>query len=1147
MRKSILRWAPVAMTALAGMAWVGCSSDGDSDLIAGGDFVVLQTEPQANGQLFLNDAIRIDFSQPVDLSTANLNTFSFAVFDLGGRPLAEQPVGTFRLSASPGDTSPGRRLEFVPRFPTSDAYDNGGFRPGRRYVLQLVGGDQRNANVLRDSRGKALLTGRSLEFRTADGTTPSQLFRDLEPGGPRRVAFEVGPRDTSGVALNRTGQAPVQIRLRFDQPLDPASTNVPYNVSRDPAQQNSGQRGKVFAEYADPAPNRDNPSWIPCAVDLVSNTPEGSEIVLTPLGVLPNNAEIRVIVENTLGDISGETNVNDASYSRVFGSFRTRSAYAPQFDAVVENFQNSDFLDLEAAFVEPLAEVGPSYVRGSFEFDGSRTVLDYQPTTSEVVLNTDFTQITPTGAPPINVAGGVFSFRNVTIQNGVTVRGTGSRPMVWLVTEDFTIETGGTLTVDGGAGTRVNTLRSANFPASGGAGVCTGGKGGAGSPNSTGRSPVGEPGFGANQTPGIGGGGGNGSPSSPCGKGAGGGGGSFATAGDPWYKNDAGNGTAYPQPKGQGGYGCTGSSGSGSRSLEGGQAGQAAFVDARDDNNFWGAGVNRQRKIRIIGELAAPRGGGGGGGGGDKFSTSDWISDEKGGGGGGGGGVLIVKALGKITIESDARITANGGNGGGGEQAGGNNKGGGGGAGAGGMIVLMAGKKIELFAQGGTYAQGNYDFVLSADGGICTQGSFGGSAFSNKYPPVTAGTYDRHGLGAFGGMGLIQLMAPPGRVDSSGGDPDNTGTILDNNIDCFGANNAKLTGQAKKDFLAWRGFPDDKGVPRDDFGNELTIGKKEGEMRPTPQLLPGQFGAKSRARSRFISSGASQRRPLTASDGAPRGIIEDKSNGFIAGPGYFFAGTAANTKTTQNTVGYDGYISYKQASSGGLEINYPTVTNDEAVVGFDTAATVEGLPAYRIDLNDPVLGSALDRYIGYQAVLRRGVTKVGAYRIVRHTDRALFVDASSAAPTDTTGLTVQVVAKFFELRVGGREGFGPSYGPSGNQIPEVNVRIGFAFHKNPADPRFVDPVKRAVDRNRFPNDVGSFIYDLSDPAMQKQVREFVGAPSNNYDVGAPFVAYDITFNTRFSPDLAQNDRSSQRLSPATQLPELRYLTLPFQF
>ena len=71
-----------------------------------------------------------------------------------------------------------------------------------------------------------------------------------------------------------------------------------------------------------------------------------------------------------------------------------------------------------------------------------------------MILNTDFTQITPVNGPPINVAGGVFQFRNVSISAGVTVKGTGSNPMVWLVTNDFTID--GLLTVQGEDGHWVN-------------------------------------------------------------------------------------------------------------------------------------------------------------------------------------------------------------------------------------------------------------------------------------------------------------------------------------------------------------------------------------------------------------------------------------------------------------------------------------------------------------------------------------------------------------------------------------------------------------------------------------------------------------------------------------------------------------------
>ena len=101
----------------------GCSGGGGGSGVKGtsGNFVVLRTEPSNNGKLFLNEPIRIDFSNPVDAGTANLNTISFAVFDLDGKGLTEQPTGEFRVTTSPGDSAPGRRLEFAYTFFLEDS------------------------------------------------------------------------------------------------------------------------------------------------------------------------------------------------------------------------------------------------------------------------------------------------------------------------------------------------------------------------------------------------------------------------------------------------------------------------------------------------------------------------------------------------------------------------------------------------------------------------------------------------------------------------------------------------------------------------------------------------------------------------------------------------------------------------------------------------------------------------------------------------------------------------------------------------------------------------------------------------------------------------------------------------------------------
>src|SRR5690606_3188555 len=108
-------------------------------------------------------------------------------------------------------------------------------------------------------------------------------------------------------------------------------------------------------------------------VELELNSTTRSTLVLRPLGVLPNNALVRVAVESSLEDIAGESNVSNGGYERVVATFRTRRAYDQQFDAVVEDFLTSEQIDLTAAFGEPAAEVGPGYLKAGFAFEGFTT------------------------------------------------------------------------------------------------------------------------------------------------------------------------------------------------------------------------------------------------------------------------------------------------------------------------------------------------------------------------------------------------------------------------------------------------------------------------------------------------------------------------------------------------------------------------------------------------------------------------------------------------------------------------------------------------------------------------------------------------------------------------------------------------------
>ncbi|MCU0865886.1 MAG: hypothetical protein MUC36_19045 [Planctomycetes bacterium] len=1150
------------------MALSSCSSGGGTtgEVRPSGDFAVRATDPVNGAAVFLNDPVNIDFTTDVDLDSAGLGTVTFQALDQQGQPISELVNGTFNLARTPSDTAVGRRLQFVPRLATNNSYDNGGFRGGRTYLVRLVGGTTTNDTVLRAMNGKGLIQPMTFSFTTRDGTQPAQLYRNPKSGGPTRdgaAGLEVSTAtNLDAVPLGLFGAPPLEVRLNFDQALNPNDVNVPVNLDTNPLVRNPNQRGRIFLEYDDPQLGPD--IWIPADVEIERNDLTGSTIALRPVGVLPNNATIRVIVEATLEDISGESNQGSPTYNRVFGTFRTADAYAQQWNGIVESFDTLATLDPTASFPEAQAEVGPGYLKAGFAFEGNSTTLEYEPTAQEVVLNTDLTQVVPKSGQPFTVSGGVFNFKNVNIPQGVTVIGRGSKPMVWLCSGSFRVS--GTLTVRGGNGARVDTLQSANFAKAGGIAGPGGGNGGDGTPSANQRDLRGGAGRGPFQEPGRGGRGGylaclsgcyTGTGYNSSGGGSGGGGGSMATQGDlnwrgttPALASIIPNtpptaNTAFQQIRGFGGSGCSGGSGSraGTGILFGGEPGDLVFADTRQDNNFWGSGIdlNVNRNIRITGELTVPVGGGGGGGGGDTSPTfnctlggNDPRNDYSAGGGGGGGGVLIVKALEEIVITASGQINANGGNGGGGEQVGSCGEAGGGGGGAGGMVVLMSAKQIIIEAHGvpaqsrylygapaGSPYQGNdYTFAVSADGGVCTTGGFGSISLASKYPSsgsaMVAGTsYDGEPLGGLGGMGIVQLMVPPGDSNS-----DNTNTKLDDNI-IFRlpppSPQTDITGLAKQHLLGWRGF----GVGAtgfDDSGVAINLGSNEGDIRPSPTLLPVPFNAKSRARSTWIDTGSSQRRELAAADGLARGIV-----GADSGPIFDFQGLDAQ-----------GYLAYETIGSS-VRLNAPLVVSEQPIASLAADASYLGAPAYRITLSNAALGQA-DRWVQHEAELLNATgSLLASYRIVSNTDRDLLCAVGSDLLA-TAATKVQIRAKFYRVITNTAEGLGGTYqaelpGNTPVTSPIANVRIGFAFHNDPRATTGRYPSNNAQD---FTSDLVAF-------------RNWVNSPANPAGVGVfpRYVMWDVTFDIAYRPSNAIS--APRSLQPSTPRPELHELRLPFRF
>jgi len=717
----------------------------------------------------------------------DLNSFRFIPFDLEtGKALQESVAGDFTYLERNGLIEK-RVVVFVPRLPMKGSLEDAGFKPGRRYLVHLNGMDEGEIPLIRSLGGKSLAKGFSFSFLTPPGPSLGDLFLDPRPGGPGKKGLSP---EGKTVKLNYFLWSGFPgVLLDFDRPLAPGPSNIsPANLR---------------LEYKDPLLSPRGYVAVPARTVLVRNEVTGSRVCLLPEGVLPANAEIRVVVEKTLKSLAGRSNEGDPRYDPLFGAFRTEKVDGFIYDALALDFREKDLFDPEAIFREPPADWSGDVLKPALPFSGKEGVCDFHPTLPNVFLDTDFCTIIPRTGRPYIVKGGVFRFRNIIIPPGVEVVGRGSNPLVLTASGKVVIE--GTLSVDGKDVPWENRIIRADTPSRGGEGVCGGGRGGDGSPETKKSSAKGEDGFGPDGNTGGGGRGGHSAYGVGNDKqGAGGGGGSFTTKGDPGYMKNS-----FSLMLGKGGDGSGKDALTGSSAIRGGAPGPVVWKDGNDENDFYGRDVRvvKGREVLVTGELKAPIGGSGGGGGGDRipskvFPGSSFPKDARGGGGGGGGGVLIIQAAGSITVTSTGRVSADGGNGSGGDDAGSCNQGGGGGGGSGGMVLLVSGERITIEPKGSqAILEGR--FPVSADGGIGATGTYGGGGgFSSKYPTRNMGRPNR---GGFGGMGLVEFMAP---------NP---------------ARNIRFT---------------------------------KGQVKPAPILLPAPFGPFSRARTRWIYTGATARQSV---------------------------------------------------------------------------------------------------------------------------------------------------------------------------------------------------------------------------------------------------------------------------------------------
>ncbi|MDG1049462.1 MAG: hypothetical protein P8R46_04575 [Planctomycetota bacterium] len=741
-----------SLGALTLVACSGSGSGGGSDPDPGTSFAVVSSNVLDGSVWQLNRAIDVVFSEDVDFSTVSLSTIQ--IIDSQGGPA----IGSF-TAAGP------RTVRFQPVCPTNDSNSNGGLKQGRSYSLRVlaenapgVGG---GVTVLSTSGGR-LDVGLNISFTTPESTDPLILFVDVVAGPPQvRVRGLNGePVDSTAASFVEFGNG-TQEYFAFDAltQLGGISGDVPLNLYSDLAEQFAVVlrfNQPVFAASTNVnssliemqySYNEVNWSRVPSSVSLIDNCTEtGSSLRVTPGGVVPQGAFLRIVVREGFQDLTGDSvQATQANFARMISTEANPGAGDPGAgsDEVLEPFTLSgtspgSLEDTAIASALPRANWSSGQTEGtleaSFDFDGTGGPggdFDWYIRTGETIfLNTSGDQIIggPNGDPFFTqpVFNGVVDVNDLVVEAGGKLVIQGPNTCTILATGSVVIR--GEVSLDGGDNAGVGTLNTTNQPEEGAEGQAGGGAGGAASFLTSQSTPRGGAGEGAFGIPGLGGGGGETTyaPAGTCSienrRGAGGGGGRTGADVRFDWQQGAPTGlircqTLVGMDAEPGFTGCPDSTGAVSQSgpAAGGTLAPSPFLDERDDNDFLGTLLTSNGQ-QILGELTGVIAGSGGGGGGDASRTNTFpqspfnpTGDEKGSGGGGGAGGLLVLAIGNIEIRGDGELSANGGDGGGGENSIFFDRiGGGSGGGSGGHIVLSSAGAIIIESEATAASVGSF-------------------------------------------------------------------------------------------------------------------------------------------------------------------------------------------------------------------------------------------------------------------------------------------------------------------------------------------------------------------------------------------------------------------------------------------------------
>lgn len=807
----------------------------------------------------VNREIVFAFNEPIDFTTVSSNTINI-------RSTNNVPAtGVFSIRDA-------NTVVFQPTCPKRDDLSDAGLQPGSvTYVLRVLGANS-SPNTVRSMDGAPLGVQQTRTF-----TTPSagSAFQDSRSGAPIAIVRGVNSSETNASYLEIGGDPNHRVWFERNSPQQPG---LPTGGFRLPLNLYSDLSARVavlivFNQSVNPSTNNLSPSrlrlefqdsaanWIPLdtRVSLQANcTDTGAVVRLEPIGVLPRGSQLRAVVLPGFQDIVGETSPDTDVFAQAPIDDTPFDSLSPpdlRGDGIVESFDfggdhPKSFQDTSALFDTPVGEWGNGRLSAAFSFGGTggpNGDFDWVVRTGQIAFfDTTNTPIVggPNGLPTttLNAVNGVVDVRNLIIEPGAEIRVQGPNPMRINATGDVVIQ--GRLDISGFNAKNVSTLNTGNLVEIGGSGTAGGGEGGKANENTTGPSPRGGRGGGPFRQAALGGEGGemgvnDRNDAKNNRRPGGGGGGRFAkdwigtntvstafvmvaTAGNP------GNPGTGANPSANGARGAV----SGIIPAPGGLPGQGPFIDPSNDNDFFGVRpvVSNGEFVGLVrGELPrlwAGYGGGGGGNAGKNYPNPGWNfgSDEKGGGGGGGAGGLHVKALGRIVFGTSGQILCNGGRGATGENTNFlDHVGGTGGAGSGGHVILESATAVDFTDRGTNLGAGTRDFVL-AGGFQLNQGTQG-------YVDNCCRTMSNGGAG---GPGVVQIHVP---------EP----TLAPGDVGDF-------------DIL----------VPTAALGVANPLDEVSS---PPPYVMIPTFGARSKARSKWISIGGADKRP-SGPDGLVRFLFD---------------------------------------------------------------------------------------------------------------------------------------------------------------------------------------------------------------------------------------------------------------------------------